>query len=676
MSAGFQIGVGREQATYSRSDKFLDGLDWSVDRARRSLLALQHPEGYWNAALEAPAQMNAEFIIFNHFMDSVDRALEARIAKYLLDTQQPDGSWNLFPGGEGYASYTIEAYAALKLAGMSAEDEPLVRTRKWIKSNGGITRAGTLARFYLASIGLVPWSSTAACPVELMLLPNWFPLNIYELGSWARGTFVALALLQAAKPVHQVAEDNLIAELYDDAPHRTNFKQPRGATTFSMRNILNQVDRLLRLYDRNPAKRLRAKAIQAAEKWLVDHQEANGSFGGIEPCYLLSPMALRGMGYGNQDPVIRKSLEASHELIWEMGDRALYMPCVSPNWNTALACKALLASGLSGNHPAFEAATRWFIDHQVFTSGDWSIKRPNLAPGGWPFEFFNNAYPDVDDSAVIVAALAEMGDPDDAAKAHAIAAGANWVEGMQSRDGGFAAFDTDTDSEWLNQLPLADVEAVTDPSCPDLTGRVLEMLGALHYTEEHPVARRAIRLLQRNQSPEGSWWGRWGVNHIYGTFSALLGLRAICVDLREPWVRCAVDWLKSKQNDDGGWGESCLSDKDPSWRGRGASTASQTAWAITGLLAGEDTIGDHVVKGVRWLLERQNAAGSWDEKAFTGNGFPNHFYMRYYLYPHYFPLLALSNFNARLPKPGDEKGPAIALKSGELVRIRRGSVLR
>ena len=346
MSAGFQIGTGPEHATYSHRDEFLAGLDWTIERARRALLALQHPPGYWNAALEAPAQMNAEFIIFNHFMDSVDRGLEGRIAKYLLETQQSDGSWNLFPGGEGYASYTIEAYAALKLSGLRISDEPLVRARNWIKSNGGITRAGTLARFYLASIGLVPWSATAACPVELMLLPNWFPLNIYELGSWARGTFVALALLQAMRPVHQVAEENLIAELYDDPPERTNFRQPRGATAVSMRNFLNQADRLLRLYDRHPSRRLRRKGLHAAEKWLVEHQEANGSFGGIEPCYLLSPMALKGLGYGTEHPVIRKSIEASRELVWEMGDRALYMPCVSPNWNTALACKALLASGL------------------------------------------------------------------------------------------------------------------------------------------------------------------------------------------------------------------------------------------------------------------------------------------------------------------------------------------
>jgi squalene-hopene/tetraprenyl-beta-curcumene cyclase len=508
-----------------------------------------------------------------------------------------------------------------------------------------------------------------------MLLPNWFPFNIYELGSWARGTFVALALLQAARPVRPVAEENLIAELYDQPPHRTNFKQPRGATTFSMRNMLNQVDRLLRTYDRHPAKQLRSKASKAAEQWLITHQEANGSFGGIEPCYLLSPMALKAVGYRNQHPAIRKSLEASRELIWEMGDKALYMPCVSPNWNTALACKALLASGMHGDHPALAAAKQWFIDHQVFTSGDWSIKRPGLKPGGWPFEFFNNAYPDVDDSAVIVEVLTEMGRRNDAAKAHAIAAGANWVSGMQSKDGGFAAFDTDTDSKWLNQLPLADVEAVTDPSCPDLTGRVLEMLGALQYTPDHPVARRAIRWLQRNQAPQGSWWGRWGVNHIYGTFSALAGLRAIGADLREPWVRRAVSWLKSKQNEDGGWGENCLSDKDPSWRGRGVSAASQTAWALIGLLAGEDALSENVIKGVRWLLERQNPAGSWDEKEFTGNGFPNHFYMRYHLYPHYFPLLALANFRARLQML-DEETPAVSLKSSDMVRMRRAAAAR
>lgn len=660
MSAGFHISSRPENRSSLRSE-FLASLDWTIARARRSLLALQGPQGWWNAALEAPAQMNAEFIIFNHFMGSVDRELEIRTANLLINRQQPDGSWNLFPGGEGYASYTIEAYAALKLAGLRQDDEPLVRARRWIMANGGIARAGTLARFYLASIGMVPWSSTPSAPVELMLAPNWFPLNIYDLGSWARGTFVALALLQAARPVVKVGQS--IDELYTDAPERAQFPQPRGNGVFSARNLLNVADRILRSYDRHHLKRARRSAMSRAEQWLVEHQEANGSFGGIEPCYLLSTMALKAIGYSNTHPAVCNAISASRELVWEMGDQALYMPCVSPNWNTALACKALLASGMPKDEPALMAATKWFTDHQIFKRGDWSVKRPQLEPGGWAFEFFNDAYPDVDDSAVILQVLAEAAHQDEDACQRAIEAGANWVMGMQSRDGGFAAFDADTDAKWLNQLPLADVEAVTDPSCPDLTGRVLEMMGTLGYPIDHPVARRAIVWLQRNQSREGSWWGRWGVNHIYGTFSALAGLRAIGADLREPWIRRAVAWLKEHQNEDGGWGESCLSDKYRGWRGRGRSTASQTGWALIGLLAGEDEVSESVLRGVRWLVERQNTSGSWDEQEFTGNGFPNHFYMRYYLYPHYFPLMALGQFRARAGKlvSSSELSPADAL---------------
>ncbi len=646
MSAALQGGF--VAGPQSHRSEFLARLDWTVERAQRALLALQSAEGYWNAPLEANAQMNAEFVIFNHFMGSVDGALERRIVRFLLDSQQADGSWNLYPGGEGYASYTIEAYAALKLSGMDAGAAPMRAARRWIEAHGGIGSAGTLARFYLATLGQIPWKASAASPVEVMLLPNWFPFNLYELGSWARGTFVALALLQSAKPVVAVDSERSIRELYATTPERTEFPQPRGKGALSTRSILNHLDRALRFYDRHHHRALRARAVRAAERWLVDHQEANGSFGGIEPCYLLTPMALKGIGYGADSPVIRRSIEASRELVWEMGDKALYMPCVSPNWNTALASKALLASGMHPGHPALARASRWLIDHQIFKRGDWSVKRPNLQPGGWAFEFFNDAYPDVDDSAVILGVLSQTAGCDPAAHRRALDAGTAWVMGMQSRDGGFAAFDVDTDGKWLNQLPLADVEAVTDPSCPDLTGRVLEMMGALGCTRSHPVARRAIEWLRRAQSQEGSWWGRWGVNHIYGTFSALAGLRAIGVDLEEPWIKRAVAWLKAHQNPDGGWGESPLSDRDPAWRGRGASTASQTAWALIGLLEGENGMSENVMRGVKWLLERQNGAGAWDEDAFTGNGFPNHFYMKYYLYAHYFPLMALGQFRARI----------------------------
>ncbi|HYL58756.1 MAG TPA: squalene--hopene cyclase [Candidatus Acidoferrales bacterium] len=632
----------------SPRDESVAKLDYTIDRAQRSLIALQKPEGYWHGALEANAEMNAEFIIFNHFMDSVDLELEARLKKYLLDAQSADGSWNLYQGGEGYLSTTIESYFALKLTGMRAGDEPMAAARRWILSKGGIVNCGTLARFYLAAMGQITWDATAALPVEIALLPNWFPVNIYELGSWARGTLMALMLLQAARPEKKIDYQRGVLELFIEPPHFTKFHQPRGKKLLSLRNALNFVDRGLRAYSRHHLKSLRARALHRVESWIVEHQEANGSWGGIEPCYLLSAMALKANGYRNDHPVMKKALEASHELIWNFEDRAMYMPCVSVNWDTALAGRALLDSGVAADDPALKKTSQWLIDHQIFKKGDWSVKRPKLEPGGWAFEFYNDCYPDVDDSAVILSVLADAESDDRAAKERAIATGANWVMGMQSRDGGFAAFDADNDSTWLNQMPLADVEAVTDPSCPDLTGRVLEMMGAVGYRSDHPVAKRAVEWLKRNQSRDGGWWGRWGVNYIYGTSSALSGLRAIGVDINQPWIKRAVEWLKSKQNPDGGWGESPLSDRDRSWRGRGTSTASQTAWAMIALIAGEAGVSEHVIRGAQWLSERQNDDGAWTETESTGNGFPNHFYLRYYMYAHYFPLMALGRLRRRL----------------------------
>lgn len=630
-------------------DEFAAKVHSTIERAQRALLANQHPEGYWQAPLEANAEMNAEFIIFNRFMGVSEPALEAKLQRHLLDLQQPDGSWNLFPGGEGDLSTSIETYAALKLSGLRAGDEQMMQARRWILARGGIARSGTLARFYLAAMNQVPWDCTTALPVEWILTPNWLPVNIYELSSWARATVTALMLLRAGRPVVEVDWRDGVLELYIQPPHFTKFELPRAAHLWSARNFFNLIDRLLRAYDRHHLKRVRALAMARAEKWLLDHQDANGSWGGIQPCYLLSTMALKGLGYRNDHPVIKKALEATRELIWDYGDSILYQPCVSPNWDTALAAKALIDSGLPADHPALRDASKWLIDHQIFKPGDWSVKRPNLEPGGWAFEFFNDHYPDVDDSAVILMVLADAAADDGAARERAISLGANWVMGMQSKDGGFAAFDVDNDATWLNYATFAaDTEAATDPTCPDLTGRVLEMMAAVGYRADHPVARRAIDWLKREQEDDGSWWGRWGVNYIYGTFSALSGLRAIGVDPGEPWIQRALTWLKSTQNADGGWGESCLSDKDPAWRGRGASTPSQTAWAIIGLLAGEDEPGPQLMRGVQWLVERQRGSGDWEETEFTGTGFPNHFYLRYHLYAHYFPLMALGRLRKRL----------------------------
>ncbi|MBV8771026.1 MAG: squalene--hopene cyclase [Deltaproteobacteria bacterium] len=642
------ITTGDGAAGFAARDEFAAKLSFTIERAQRWLLEHQHPEGYWQAALEANGEMNAEFIIFNRFMGvAPDPALDRKLKKHLLDIQQPDGSWTLFPGGAGHLSTTIDAYFALKLAGMKAGDEPMMRCRRWVLAKGGIARAGTLARFYLAAMNQVPWAATPTLPVELALLPAWFPVNMYELSSWARATLFALMVLQAQRPVVSLDWRQGVLELYVQPPHFTKFKMPRGAQLFSLRNALLVTDKLLRWYDRNHQANLRARALRYAEQWLLEHQDANGSWGGIEPCYLLSPMALKALGYRNDHPVIVKGLAATRELIWDNGDSILYQPCISPNWDTALAAKALLDSGFDGQHPALRDAAKWLIAHQIFKRGDWSIKRPKLAGGGWAFEFYNDWFPDVDDSAVILMVLAHTAHDDERRRQLAVQAGCDWVLGMQWKNGGFAAFDADNNSQWLNHVPFADVEASTDPACADLTGRVLEMMAEVGYSVDHPVARRAIGWLKREQKPDGSWWGRWGVCYIYGTFSALSGLRAIGVSIREPWIGRAVQWLKSVQNPDGGWGETCSADRDPALKGKGNSTASQTAWAVIGLLAGEDELSDSVMRGVAWLMDRQNDAGSWDETEFTGTGFPNHFYLRYYMYPHYFPLMALGRLRRR-----------------------------
>jgi squalene-hopene/tetraprenyl-beta-curcumene cyclase len=648
MSQALRVNSADVAVALSRREELVAKVDFTIERAQRALLAQQHPEGYWRAALEAHAEMNAEYIIFNRFMElPPDPKLDQKLANQILDTQKSDGSWALFPNGEGHLSTTIEAYFGLKLTGMRASDELMMQARRWILSKGGIANSNTLARFYLASMNQVPWHATAALPVEITLLPNWFPLNMYELSSWARGTVFALMMLQAKKPTVQVDRRQGVPELYTEPPHLTKFTT-RGARILSLRNLLRGADKALRLYDRYHLRSLRARALRHCEDWLLEHQDANGSWGGIQPCYILTPMALKGLGYQNEHPVIVKALEAVRELIWDLGDSIIYQPCVSPNWDTALAAKALLDTGLPRDHPALRDAARWLIEHQIFKKGDWSIKRPDLEPGGWAFEFYNDWYPDLDDSAVILMVLAEVAHDNPASREHAISLGANWVMEMQSKDGGFAAFDVDNDSEWLNQTAFADLEAATDPTCADLTGRVLEMMGAVGYRADHPVARRAITWLKRNQESDGSWWGRWGVSYIYGTFSALSGLRAIGVDIGEPWIKRAVGWLRSVQNSDGGWGETCLADKDPALKGKGTSTPSQTAWALIGLLAGEEVLSENVMRGVAWLEERQNDEGRWEDSEFTGTGFPKHLYLRYHMYAHYFPLMALGRFRKRV----------------------------
>jgi squalene-hopene/tetraprenyl-beta-curcumene cyclase len=632
------------------------GLDAAIRRSQTSFLAQQHEEGFWHAPLEANVSMDAQYIVFNQFMGRSLDAIDRRIAERILATQSSDGSWPLYHGGPGHVSNTIEAYFALKLAGHSAHESTLCRAREFILAKGGLARAGVFTRTFLAYFGQFPWWGIPAMPVELVLLPSWFPINIYAMSSWARGTVVPLTVLLAKRPSIQLDAERGVSELWARPPTENDLGFPSSPEWISWRNVFLAVDRALKLLAQSRWKPLRARALERAEDWILSHQDVNGGWGGIQPAMINSVMALSALGHPNDHPAVAKGIAAMDDFLVEHDRHLFFQPCISPTWDTALASKALLDSGLSPDHPALARAADWLIANQILRPGDWSVYNPDLEPGGWAFEFANDWYPDVDDSAVILMVLKHVRVTDVARRDRAIAYGLNWVLGMQSRNGGWGAFDTDNDTALLNRIPFADMDAMIDPPTEDLTGRLLELIGTYGFDGIFHRARRGRDFLLSTQRPDGSWWGRWGVNFIYGTWSALSGLRAIGEDLEAPHIRRAVAWLKTHQQPDGSWGESLCSYDDESFAGRGESTPSQTAWAVLGLLAGERGVSAEAIRGVNYLIRTQRTDGEWDEVPFTGTGFPRHFCLRYHMYRNYFPLMALGRFRARLAEVSGGNG--------------------
>ena len=636
------------KATMMRGGEDLAGLlGDSIQQARAALLRKQHPDGYWHAPLEACVGMDAQYVVFNRFMGRRPEATERRLVEHILAKQSPDGSWPLFHDGPGHLSTTIEAYFALKLTGHDPGEPALVRAREYIHAHGGLARAQVFTRAYLAYFGEFPWWGLPAMPVELMLLPPSFPLNIYAMSSWARETVVPMLLLFARKPRIALDPQCGVQELWLRAPRRSDVEFLPDERWFGWRNFFLRLDQALKLIGRSPWKPLRRRAMARAEKWILDRQDKNGGWGGIQPPMLNCVMALHTLGYADDHPAVAAGIRAIDDFLIESDGHLIYQPCVSPTWDTALTMRAMLDAGLPPDHPALRRAADWLIDNQIFVPGDWSVYNPDLDPGGWAFEFANDWYPDVDDSAVILMVLRRLAFADRTRADRAIARGMNWTLGMQCEGGGYAAFDTDNDAHFLNEIPFADMKAMIDPPTEDLTGRVLELMGNAGFDLDYSRARRARDFLLRTQRADGSWWGRWGSNFIYGTWSALLGLRAIGEDVDAPYLRRAVAWLERHQNADGGWGETLSSYDDESLAGKGPSTPSQTAWAIMGLLAGQRGVSAAVERGVRYLTATQRD-GTWDEQPFTGTGFPGHFYLRYTMYREYFPLMALGQVQAAL----------------------------
>jgi squalene-hopene/tetraprenyl-beta-curcumene cyclase len=620
----------------------------AISRSQAYLLREQKPEGYWYYPLEANATMDAEYVFFNHFMGLVDEGKHKRIAEHLLATQSDDGSWPLFYAGPGHLGNTIEAYFALKLCGFPSTHTELQKAREFILAQGGLAKAQVFTRIFLAYFGQFPWQGVPSLPVELVLLPPWFPINIYEMSSWARGTVVPLSIILAFQPFFPISSSTTVEELWKDPPVLSDIRFPSSAKPISWKNFFLILDKTLKFLGQSPVKPLRGCALRKAEKWVLEHQDENGGWGGIQPAMINSVMALHTLGYPHDHPAVAKGIQAIEDFLIEHNGHLFFQPCISPVWDTVWAIKGLMDSGLPPDHPAVQKGASWIIDRQIFNQGDWQIKNSRLDPGGWAFEFANDWYPDVDDSAVILYTLKHVAGLDERKKDRAVARGLNWTLGMQSRNGGWAAFDTDNTLDLFNQMPFGDMEAMIDPPTADLTGRLLELMGVYGYDSEFRRARQGIECLKRLQEKDGSWWGRWGVNYIYGTWSALAGLKAIGEDMDKGYVRRAVSWLKERQNLDGGWGENCLSYWDSALAGRGESTPSQTAWALLGLMAGEEEMSPAIMKGITRLANTQKPDGSWPEDLFTGTGFPKHFYLRYYGYRNYFPLIALGQFRSRI----------------------------
>jgi squalene-hopene/tetraprenyl-beta-curcumene cyclase len=629
----------RSQAPEALPEIFFSRVERAIQRAQAAMLAKQHPEGYWWAELESNVTITAEYLMLHRFL-GLEESKVPRMAADILHRQLPNGGWSIWFGDGGELSTTVEAYVALKLAGLSPEDPRMVKAREFILARGGALKARVFTRIFLALFGQISWDGIPLLPVEFILLPPWSGFSIYEFSSWSRLTIVPLMILMAKRPVRPLPQEQWVTELFLDPgepflKHKVAWKPKKH-----LENFFVLVDRLLKLYYRMPIPWLRHLAIKRATRWVLEHQEESGDWGGIQPPMVNSLLALSTLGYPKDHEVMRRGLKALEFFELREGERTWLQSCISPVWDTALAVRALAAAGLPPQDFALVRASHWLLSQQIYKRGDWCIKCPDLQPGGWAFEFINNWYPDVDDSSMVLVALKE-GLADPAKHQAALQRGINWCLGMQCQNGGFASFDKDNTKEWFNAIPFSDLKALVDPPTEDITGRILEMLGAFGYGLDHPAAARALDFIKRTQHPDGAWWGRWGVNYIYGTWSVLAGLASIGEDMRQPYVRRAVAWLKAHQLPNGGWGEGCESYPNPAMMGQGGCSASQTAWALLGLLAAGEVHSPEVRAGVEYLLRTQTSQGHWEEEHYTGTGFPGHFMVRYHLYRDCFPLQAL-----------------------------------
>ena len=579
--------------------------------------------------------------------------------RYILDHQLPEGGWSIYPGGPAEVSASVKAYFALKLVGYSPDDPALVRARKVILELGGATACNSFTRFYLALLGQIGYDECPCVPPELVLIPSRLNFSLSAMSAWTRTIVVPLSVMSHFKPVRMIEPERGIGELFL-AGQGTRPRRSEGF--FSWSSFFLGVDRVLKWSDRWVPAAWRRPAIKAAHRWMLEHFENTDGLGAIFPPMIYSIVALHCLGYDPDSPAVLWAWRQLDDLRIEEGDRARMQPCLSPVWDTAIATIALSDCRQPDDESAVARAVAWLLAKEVRNPGDWQTRRPGVEPSGWHFQYRNEFYPDIDDTAMVLMALLRSPEADDTPVQEAVYRGTNWLLSMQNRDGGWAAYDVDIDNQVLTKLPFADHNAMLDPSCADITARIIELLGTLGYRVDHPAIARGVEYLWKTQEPQGCWYGRWGVNYIYGTWQVLQGLKAIGYPMNHHALVKAADWLESVQQPCGGWGETCRSYDEPELMGTGSPSASQTAWATLGLIAAGRASGEAASRGIQYLLETQSPDGSWDEATFTGTGFPRVFYLKYHLYRVYFPLMAISRYRQAMARPLGHSTAALACR--------------
>ncbi len=631
-------------------------LETAILRSQEHLFSLQKPEGYWVGELIVDATLVADTVIYHHWNGKVDEKWQRKAVHHLFSKQLAEGGWNIYYGGPVEVNATIKCYLALKLAGVTVTDPRMLRAREVALNLGGVPRMNTFSKLYLALLGLFPWEYVPTIPCEVLLIGKWFHVNFWDMSNWSRAMLVPLAIINHFKPTRPPKNGININELFPEGIHERDLALAPDPERISWRNFFLWLDRLHKFAEVFAQHRIhpfRRRALKKAEQWMLERFEGSDGLAAIFPAMLNSLIALKALGYADDHPQVIRAEHELKKLEHETADSVRIEPCFSPVWDTAIVTICLHESGIAASHPALKRATEWLINKEIRFRGDWYHKNPvDVEPSGWVFEFENKWNPDVDDSAMVLLALRKVPTDNPKKRDECFQRGLKWMLAFQCKDGGWAAFDKDCTKNILERVPFADHNAMLDPECADITARILELLGYEGYDVKHPQVKKALDYIRAQQEEDGSWYGRWGVNYIYGTWQALRGLRALNTNMNQPWLISARAWLEGVQHPDGGWGERCNTYDDPVFKGQGPSTASQTAWAIMGLCAFDDPFRPSIQRGIDYLLRTQNLDGSWTEHEITGTGFPKVFYLKYDMYRNAWPLLALATYRRLLAGSG------------------------